>query len=101
MKPTWPGTSIHTLASLQRSHRRLDRQRQAVAGALGALRAGATLHLQHGVNRPWWILSTGQLVSEDVAAILIARPEIQAVGDGLFHDLPGQTWRYVESREQD
>ena len=40
-------------------------------------------------------LSTGWTVSPDVAAILIARPDIQAVGDTLFPNTKSQTWRYL------
>jgi hypothetical protein len=97
--PTWPGTGIHTVSSLRRSSRRLDRQRQAVEGAIATMRAGGTLHLQFGPTREWWVLSNGWIVTPEVAAIVIKRPNIVAVGAGLFRNSLGQTWRYFNPKE--
>lgn len=91
--------TIHTVSSLQRSSRRLDRRRASVEGALAAMRHGATLHLQFGPTKAWWVLSCGWALSPDIAEILIARPEVQAVGDTLFPGTRSQTWRFIESRE--
>jgi hypothetical protein len=99
-KPTWSGVGIHTVSSLQRSRRRLDRQRLAVERAAAAMRAGAILCLEHGRDRRWWVLSpSGSIVTEDVAAILTARPDIRATGDTLFPDMKSQTWQFIEPRE--
>jgi hypothetical protein len=96
--PTWRGVAVHTSASLARAHRRLDRRRSGVQRALEAMRRGATLHLTFGSGREWWILSTGWTVPPDVAAILIGRSEIQAVGDALFPN-QSQTWRYATTQD--
>ena len=97
--PTWRGVAVHTSASLARAHRRLDRRRSGVQCALEAMRAGAILHLQYGPTRERWTLSTGWTVPEDVAATLIARPDIQTVGDTLFPNTRSQTWRYATTQE--
>ena len=44
---------------------------------------------------------TAWTVPPDVAAILIARPDIVAVGDTLFSNTRSQTWRYLDSHNGD
>jgi hypothetical protein len=65
------------------------------------MRRGATLHLSYGRACEWWGLSNGWSVPADVAAILIARPDVQAVGDTLFSNTRSQTWRYCGSHKGD
>ncbi len=77
MKAAWLHAGIPTVASRGRVRCRLDHQRRAADRALEIMRRGATLHLTHGPAREWWVLSNGWTVSPDVAATLIARPDIQ------------------------
>jgi hypothetical protein len=56
---------------------------------------GAKLHLHYEHSRPIWGLSTGEFVPADVAALVISNPAVVSVGDSLFRDLPGQTWRWI------
>jgi hypothetical protein len=100
MKATWLHPGISTVASTARARRRLDHQRRAVGRALDAMRRGATMHLAYG-GREWWTLSTGQTVPREVAVVLIARPDIQAVGDTLFASTKSQTWRYLDLHKGD
>jgi len=98
MKAIRPLTAIHTVASVTRDRRRLDRQRRAVSRALDAMRQSATLHLRHEPNRPRWLLSNGWPVPEDVAAILINHPNVIGVGDSLYAGARSQTWRYCSHK---
>jgi hypothetical protein len=92
----WPGAGIYTVTGLRNANRRLDRRRAGVGRVLGEMKRGASLHLQHANGRALWSLSTGVFITSEVAALIIARPEVVAVGDGLFRNVPGQTWRYAE-----
>ena len=57
------------------------------------MRKGDFLHLQYQAGRPLWSLSGGQSVPADVAAILTSNASVVPVGDALFANMPGQTWR--------
>ena len=92
----WSGVGIYTVAGLRKASRRLDRHRVGVAKVLAEMKRGASLYLQHTNGRALWSLSTGVFLTAEVAALVIARPEVVAVGDGLFRNIPGQTWRYAE-----
>ena len=65
------------------------------------MRRGAALHLSYTPAREWWGLSNGLAVPPDVAAILIARPDVVAVGDTLFSNTRSQTWRHLGSHNGD
>ena len=39
--------------------------------------------------------------AEDVAANLIARPDIQAVGDTLFSNTKSQGWEYLKPQKEE
>ena len=73
-------------------HRRSDFSR-AVARALDAMRAGLLLHMEYRAGHPIWSLGGGQAVSAAAAAIIISSANVVPVGDSLFPDMPGQTWR--------
>ena len=92
--PTRSGVSIHTPESRRQLARRLDRRMQSTARAVGAMKAGACLRLEYGPDCRFCRLSNGWVVPEHIAAVLIRRPDVVAVGDALF---PGhsQTWRYT------
>ena len=87
---------IQTLAQLQQANRRLDRLRRDVNRVLGAMERGASLHCSHERGRTIWKLSTGSFVTPEAAAVVIASNDVVGVGDSLFPDHPGQTWRYVQ-----
>ena len=90
-----PPLGIQTPAQLQQANRRLDHFRRDTNRTLSAMRRdGASLHLSYEHGRALWRLSTGQFV-RPAAAVLIASPNVIAVGDSLFPDVPSQTWRYA------
>ena len=90
---------IQTKAQLRQSQQRLDRRSAEVARVLAAMQAGAALHMSYARHRQAWQLSDGTSVASDIAAIVIARSSVSSVGDALFHDLPAQTWRFIELTE--
>jgi hypothetical protein len=91
----WRG-GIYTPTELHRSARRLDRRLASVDQVLTAMRRGESLHLQYENGRPLWSLSGGRTVSAETAEVLICNASVVPVGDALFNDMPGQTWRYVQ-----
>jgi len=84
-----------TVSDLRRSSRCLDRRLASVGEVLGAMKKGEALHLQYENNGPLWSLSGGRKVAADAAALLIDNASVAPVGDALFANIPGQTWRYV------
>ena len=96
MRPAPP--SVHTVQSLARANRRLERQQRRATAVIGTMRRhGASLHLEYqngGGAR--WRLSTGSPVASDVAALVTADPRVSGVGDTLFAGMNSQTFRYVE-----
>jgi len=75
--------------------------RQAEGRALDSARAGeallsggAALHLSYRSGGAQWTLSTGEAVSDAVARVLIANPNIVGVADALFAGELSQTWRW-------
>lgn len=93
---TWRELGIPTRAVLENVRRRADRRQQGVANVLAAMQDGASLQLQFIRGREHWRLSSGAFVLADVAAVVIARPEVMSCGDTLFAGLRGQTWRLAE-----
>jgi hypothetical protein len=97
--------TIPTPASLRRLHRKLDRQRLA-AGKLHAQAQAVIARMFEGQSLrlifdrrlgPTWQLSpSGQRVDAEIAAVVVADPDVIFCNDGLF---PGtaQTWRLVET----
>jgi hypothetical protein len=88
---------VHTVQSLARTSRRLDRLNGKVEGILAAMRDGAVLH---GVHRPssiLWTLSTGEVISAEVARLVTESGNIVGVGDCLFGPELSQTFRYIEN----
>jgi hypothetical protein len=96
---TWPSVGVQTAAQLQRKHRRADRHQLSVARVLDAMKRGAVLRLSYENGRALWSLSSGPFVAADVAASVITKSCVASVGDALFVGMPGQTWRFVESKE--
>jgi hypothetical protein len=87
---------IQTLTQLQQANRRLDRFCREVNRTLAAMKAGAVLNLHYQNGRPIWRLSSGPFVTSEAAAIVTASDVVVGVGDSLFPDHPGQTWRYTQ-----
>ena len=87
---------IQTLTQLQQANRRLDRFCREVNRTLAATKAGAVLNLHYQNGRPIWRLSSGPFVTSEAAAIVTASDVVVGVGDSLFPDHPGQTWRYTQ-----
>jgi len=52
--------------------------------------------LHYERSGPVWLLTLCGTVPADVAAIVIAHPNIAGVGDCLFANGPSQTWRWAE-----
>jgi len=86
--------TIPTPASLPAKNRRLDRRLIGANRAAAIMRSGAALHLTHRPGGAQWTLSTGEAVSDAVARVLIANPNIVGVGDALFAGELSQTWRW-------
>ena len=74
--------------------RRTSRLAKRIDQALGAMRAGQSLHLQHRNGNALWSLSDGRSVTADVAALVISHARVEPADAALFSDLPGQTWRH-------
>ena len=77
------------------THERQARRRANITRVLNALKAGAALHLAYQDGRAIWRLSPGPPVPSEVAGVITHSPNVVALGDSLFPDHPGQTWRYV------
>jgi hypothetical protein len=86
---------VATLALLARRGTAADhpsqlRNRQE---APGAMRKGDFLHLQYQAGQLPWSLSGDQSVPAVAAAILTSNVSVVPVGDALFAEMPGQSWR--------
>lgn len=92
---TWPKASISIPRILANQNRRRDQRNANVEAVLAAMRKGARLHLSHS-PRPHWRLSSGEFVTSETAREVTAHPNVAGVGDALFQNVPGQTWRFVE-----
>jgi hypothetical protein len=101
MKPqTWRSVGVYTVGELQRARRRLDHKRAGLSKALTAMQRGATLQLQfdHHRGRIWTV---GRIrITDEVAQLLVNRPDVASVGDCFWSGSPGslaQTYRYIAS----
>jgi hypothetical protein len=45
-------------------------------------------------------LSDGSSVTDGVAKVVVADPRVVGVGDALFENMPGQTWRWSAVTEE-
>ena len=75
-------------------NRRPTRRAVGVLRALATMKNGAALHLHFERGRPIWKLN-GIFITAEVVAAVTASPHVVALGDSLFPDHPGQSWRYV------
>ena len=87
---------IPTVSSLACTRCRLQRRLNNLLAALDEMRSGQALHLYYDRGRAVWVLTDGREVRPDIARLVIDGPSVVGVGDGLFGDCLGQTWRYVE-----
>jgi hypothetical protein len=68
-----------------REQRRQENSRNTADAILKAMTVeGMTVCVTHLPNTSQWQLSNGASVSEDVAGLVIARPEIIGIGDTLL-----------------
>jgi hypothetical protein len=97
--------SIPTPASLRRIHRKLEHQRlragelhDRAQAVLAKMFEGQCLRLSFDRRRgsTWQLSPSGKVVPSEVAAVVIADPDVASTGDGLFADGPAQTWRMVD-----
>jgi hypothetical protein len=97
--------TVHTVDSLRRSARRLDRQAKRRAQritrkehVIDAMRRGSALHQQHvrGRRYPIWTLSDETEIPHEVAIAVIADRHVISLGDGLFGAKTSQTFRLVK-----
>jgi hypothetical protein len=89
-------SSVRMPAELRRKARRLHRQRNGADAVVSALRRGASLQQSYERGGSRWWLSTGELVTDDVARIVVRDHRIVSAGDALFRGVPAQTYRFVE-----
>jgi len=76
---------------------RLDRYRRSADRVIVIMRKdGASLHCSHEPKGDRWWLSNGSGVSSETAELVILNADIVLVGDALFRNTPGQTFRVVK-----
>jgi hypothetical protein len=76
---------------------RHERNLAAAERAIRAMkRQGPTLLMQYAGGRRSWSLSDGRSIPAAVATLIINNASVMPAGDGLFSDLPAQTWRITE-----
>jgi len=91
---------VPTPQSLRANSRRLDRRLASVSRVLTELQLGAVLHLTHTRGGDVWTLSNGKFVSPGTAAMVIARADVETMGDGLFAGT-SQSFRMKRSTPDD
>jgi len=93
--PTRRG-GVQSLSELTLARRRQDRRRAGATKTLTTMKRGASLHLHYSAGRSLWRLSNGEFIPDEVARMIIARPEIIGCDDGLpFPNAQShQTWRF-------
>jgi hypothetical protein len=84
--------------SRQAIARRLERLNQQTEKVVADMATGVTLHrgLDHR-KRVQWVLSDGEVISDEIARLVITHGGIAGVGDTLFPEFGelSQTFRYV------
>jgi hypothetical protein len=88
--------SVPTITSLRQQQRRVDRRRLSADRVIAAMRNdGFALHCSFERSGDMWWLSNGTRVSPEVAKLLVINSNIVSVGDALFCNASGQTYRFV------
>jgi hypothetical protein len=90
---TSPGVGVQTVGQMQRKHRRLDRNRKGAAAVLTRMQHGEALHLSYERGMRRCRLSDGSIVADEV---ITSDHSVLNIGDALFKNMPGQTWRFTE-----
>jgi hypothetical protein len=88
---------VPTVDPLRRTRRQQQRRLDSLLAVLDEMRGGQALHLYYDGGRGGWVLTDGREVQPEIARLVITQPSVAGVGDGLFGDCHGQTWRYIES----
>jgi hypothetical protein len=97
---TWRGVGVQSLAELRRKNRHLDRRRAHVSKILTMLQRGQALYLQHDRRRGrLWSLTDGTPVNDEVAQLLITRPDVVAAGDTLLCGTLSQVYRFISKED--
>lgn len=84
-----------TTRSLRLQQRRLARLLARKGQVLADMRNGAALHCQHQRNGSLWTLSTGKVLSPEVATAVVNDVSVVGVGDALFENELSQTYRFI------
>jgi hypothetical protein len=91
-------SGIPTVTTLQRQNNLLDRRRRAADRVIAAMRdENLSLHCSHEKSGTHWWLGDGRPVQREIAEMVTVNADITSVGDGLFRNLPGQTYRFISS----
>jgi hypothetical protein len=91
-------SSIPTVTILQRLNNRIDRRSRAADRVIAAMRVeNLLLHCNFAPSGTHWWLSDGRPVQREIAELVTAAADIVSDGDGLFRNIPGQTYRFVSS----
>jgi hypothetical protein len=90
--------SIPTVTILKHQHSLLDRHRLVADRVIAAMRdEGLALHCSHEKFGTRWWLGDGRPVQREIAKLVTINADISSVGDGLFRNVPGQTYRFISS----
>jgi hypothetical protein len=91
-------SSIPTVTALQRQNNLVDRRRRAADRVIVAMRdESLALHCSHEKSGTRWWLSDGRPVQPEIAKLVTIDANITSVGDGLFRNMPSQTYRFISS----
>jgi|SRR5215471_11662183 hypothetical protein len=89
-------SSIPTVTTLQHQNNLIDRRRRAADRVIVAMRdENLALHCNHEKSGTHWWLSDGRPVQPEIAKLVTVNADIVSVDDGLFRNMPGQTYRFV------
>jgi hypothetical protein len=90
--------SIPTVTTLQRQNNLIDRRRRAADRVIAAMRGeNLSLHCSYEPAGAHWSLSDGRPVQRGIAELVTVATDIVSVGDGLFRNMPSQTYRFISS----
>src|SRR5262249_623537 len=91
-------SSIPTVTTLQRQNNWVDRRRRAADRVIVAMRdENLTLHCSYEPAGAHWWLGDGRPVQREIAELVTVNADITSVGDGLFSNMPSQTYRFISS----
>jgi hypothetical protein len=89
--------SISTVTTLQRQNNRIDRRRRAADRVIAAMHnEDLTLHCSYEPAGAHWWLGDGRPVQREIAELVAINADIVSAGDGLFRNMPDQTFRIVK-----